>query len=343
MKTIVIASLTNLGKQTIAGALGLTVRQMLIDYGSTQLGSFIDTLISNANTITEMIDYLYNNTTRLSGVASANSSIETYMDACTAIDHYNDHHSDQRNLPNPPNKPPDPQLPIFICPGVCGNTYTTVGEALSDHYAKCRTGVDTFDFPDEELKTRSVEDGCGRDWYTCETEKNDVNTPLHLERDCNLTVYVYDSFFDRVQTSNCSKSYRRCLKKTYDHNPRVLGKSAHSDEVKQIVSPTPTPVPIPINTVDGACGVHTGIDASEANNHEWGTAPCGDATHVGYLCQIIASDHEWVYESCPSSHAHYACDGSDHSLQASCPETNANGDTCTVTNFYACETHTHQY
>ncbi len=114
--------------------------------------------------------------------------------------------------------------------------------------------------------------------------------------------------------------------------------------------------------ITGACGVHTGIASSDASNHaytvggcthsyymcqasghEWGTAPCGDATHVGYLCQIAASDHEWVYEICPSMHAHYECDGADHSLQASCSETNVNGDSCTVTNFYACQSHTHQY
>ncbi len=107
-------------------------------------------------------------------------------------------------------------------------------------------------------------------------------------------------------------------------------------------NPVTTPPETVLTTVTGACGVHT-IASSESGDHVWGTAPCGDDTHVGYLCQIAASDHEWVYESCPSSHAHYECDGSDHSLQAICPSTDSNGNSCTVTSFYACAGHSHSY
>ncbi len=32
-----------------------------------------------------------------------------------------------------------------------------------------------------------------------------------------------------------------------------------------------------------ACGNHSG-PSSDSSGHEWGTAPCGDDTHVGYLC-----------------------------------------------------------
>ena len=37
---------------------------------------------------------------------------------------------------------------------------------------------------------------------------------------------------------------------------------------------------------------------------------------------------------------HYVCDGSDHTLQASCSVTNSNGDYCTYASFYACQSHT---
>ena len=33
----------------------------------------------------------------------------------------------------------------------------------------------------------------------------------------------------------------------------------------------------------------------------------------------------------------------DHSLQASCSSTDSNGNSCTVTSFYACDSHTHSY
>ena len=48
----------------------------------------------------------------------------------------------------------------------------------------------------------------------------------------------------------------------------------------------------------------------------------------------------------PSYHAcgeHKTSVSGDHSLQASCPSTDSNGNSCTVTNFYACDGHTHSY
>ncbi len=51
----------------------------------------------------------------------------------------------------------------------------------------------------------------------------------------------------------------------------------------------------------------------------------------------------------PSQVTYHACGvhessvSGDHSLQASCSETNSNGDRCTVSSFYACQSHTHQY
>ena len=187
----------------------------MTEHGSTELDSFIDTLISDANTYTAAIDYLYHNTTWLTGVASANSAMEAYYDACTAVDHYNRNKSATQNPPNVPIKPADPQLPVFVCPGVCGDTYTTAGEALSDHYAKCGTGVDvdTLPFPATELKSRTVEQGCGREWYTCEPENNEKEA-LHKERTCDKWKFVYDSHFNRVQKSKCSEPYRECLENT---------------------------------------------------------------------------------------------------------------------------------
>ncbi|MCE2402092.1 hypothetical protein J4G08_14555 [Candidatus Poribacteria bacterium] len=60
-----------------------------------------------------------------------------------------------------------------------------------------------------------------------------------------------------------------------------------------------------------------------------------------------SGDHSWVAVNSWSmhctSHGFYACESHNHSLQASCYETNSNGDYCTVTSFYACESHTHEY
>ena len=51
----------------------------------------------------------------------------------------------------------------------------------------------------------------------------------------------------------------------------------------------------------------------------------------------------------PPSPTYHACGehetsvSGDHSLQASCSLTDSNGNYCTVTNFYACDSHTHSY
>ena len=98
-------------------------------------------------------------------------------------------------------------------------------------------------------------------------------------------------------------------------------------------TPTPTPTPIETDITPNCALCTTGCSSCPI------TYACG--VHSG--SPINASDHEWVYENCSSGHAHYECDGTDHSLQASCSVTNSRGDTCTVSSFYACASHTHQY
>ncbi len=251
------------------------------------------------------------------------------MDACTATDHYNDHHSDQKNPPTPPNKPANPQLPEFVCLGVCGNTYTTVGEALSDHYAKCGTGadVDTFQNPDIELASRTVSEGCGREWYTCEQK-----TALHEERTCNRWFYQRDDQYGSpLEKERCRIPYRRCLKKTFNHNPDVLGKIEHSDEIdsteQQFIVPDPQTIPTTPSLITcdiQDCTIITPYDPNDA---------------------AAASLHEY----CNGCYQ-YKCNGRTH-VEEQCTITNANGNRCTYT-FWRCvhpnvpfygPSHVHQY
>lgn len=85
-------------------------------------------------------------------------------------------------------------------------------------------------------------------------------------------------------------------------------------------NPVPTPPETTPTTVRGACGTHT-ISTSQAANHASVNFACG--SHSYYACQT------------PSTSA--------HALQASCSSTDSNGNSCTVTNFYACDSHTHAY
>ena len=89
--------------------------------------------------------------------------------------------------------------------------------------------------------------------------------------------------------------------------------------------------------IAGVCGHN--FQNSELTNHAPAIGSCG---HVYSPC-TPGNHNTWVHGSCPSLHAYYACQGSSHARQANCSETDANGNTCTVTNFYPCDSHTHQF
>ncbi len=121
--------------------------------------------------------------------------------------------------------------------------------------------------------------------------------------------------------------------------------------------------PKPVSTITGDCGIHT-ISPSQASEHNWGRAPCGDDAHVDYLCQINTSEHawstpscrnkehadyqcklplkmsihSWEYGNCASQHYHPMCERPRHKHLEKCPDT-----PCTGTDFYACDAHTHSY
>ena len=391
MRTIIISALGSIASKNIANALGLAVRAFLGIHGGTTLQSFIDTLISDANTLTESINYLYNNTTRLWGVDSANSAIEAYMDLCTATDHYNDNHHYPKNAPIAPNEPDDPELPKFICPGVCGQTFTTAGGALNTHYTKCGTGDNIDDLIQTwtisgssienvlisailELKSRSVDKGCGRDWYTCESD-HATKTEQHKVRTCKKWVYRYDAHLStRPPAKSKCVEYRGCMEHTFDHNNRVPGKSLHSDEADSdeeanAGGTTPTPTM-------HACNIH---DASDSGDHSstylCNESPCSNrsvssclancpytdthgtttpTTPAMVVCDIEGCQDSTPYDATSSSaglHAYcnecsqYKCNGVDHSWQTSCTDTthtNSNGDSCTVAG-YECVSHTPVY
>ncbi len=59
----------------------------------------------------------------------------------------------------------------------------------------------------------------------------------------------------------------------------------------------------------------------QEDKHEWGGFPCGDDTHRGWICKTPT----------------------EHEMQASCTVVETMYDNCTVTSFYPCKLHTHQF
>ena len=70
-----------------------------------------------------------------------------------------------------------------------------------------------------------------------------------------------------------------------------------------------------------ACSFHSGAQTL-SDNHGWVTPLCNRSEHANYQCQLTFSDH---------------------ALQTSCSVTNSDGDYCTATYFYLCDSHTHEY
>ena len=167
--------------------------------------------------------------------------------------------------------------------------------------------------------------GCGVGYWTCSS----LDSAKHQKVYCNKDIIqTYQSSLTTTKLGKCGESYYRCLPTDGVHQyvfrsdkGNVKIKSLHSGAKKSplsssIYGPNGTGLPSTASTVSDityACGVHSGSPGH-------------------------ADSHKWVYENCPSSHAHYACDGSDHSTTY-CYKTNENG-TCTVGSYYACEDHT---
>ena len=269
-RTILISALSSAYQGSIANTLGLGVRQMLNMHGSSSLQSMIDSAISSANTYQSMIDYLYDNPTKLPGYASANSAMEAYMDGCTAVAHFNtDHSSKQKNKPDEPiKKDPLGTLPTFECLGTCTNTYNTVWDALSDHHQKCGTANALpilLDYTSKQkvLEDRSVSDGCGVSWYSCDSDHS-TEEAFHRVRTCNkyvaATRYInYTGSQEKYRSHHCGDSFRRCLPHESHHrwrtiktdhddndpegNDSSLSGKAYSESSSPIVSPDPPSTP----------------------------------------------------------------------------------------------------
>ena len=311
LQTILISSLSSATQTTLANTAGLTLRAFLSSYGSSSLASAVDSAISTASTYHGMATYLYTNPTRLNGYNAANSALEANMKARAATDHYNAHHSSQSiNPPSEPTEPNDLNLPTFECPGPCTNQYSTVWEAINVHYEKCGTASPVSRLLNSTerltiLAGRSVSEGCGVDWYSCDSNHSSTEA-IHRVRTCTKGVWAtrytdYTNGTERYRSHTCGDSFRNCMPHK-DYHKSSTFKTVHSDSETDdpagSTSPSvskPPPPPPPPSPSYHACGVHE-------------TSVSGD-----------------------------------HSLQASCSSTDSNGNSCTVSSFYACDGHSHVY
>ena len=210
-------------------------------------------------------------------------------------------------------QPPDlnTDLPSFSCPdGSCGLTWSMPSSARMAHFAQCGTLEDPYD---TWLK------GCYEVFYTCNTEE----TARHQTKDCGLKKWVRTS--QGWSQTACTSDYRECTQNQQLHSTPIVSENRISlcgagDGSSLVVSPTPMPTPTDNTPNCSGCTSHC-------------SSPCSCSTSG--TCNGTVSYHACgVHETSVSG---------DHSLQASCSSTDSNGNYCTVTNFYACDGHSHTY
>ncbi len=182
---------------------------------------------------------------------------------------------------------------------------TKTTENVSCNNDKCTISVSTAN---EHEKPHA---GCNHLHYWCSSD----DAEKHRLRTC-------DRRHGRSQAV-CGESYRKCDYDGVDVNDpnynRCRWGGFHS-EISSIESPVVSPTPAD------------------------GTPNCPDCTsHCSSPCSCTNSG------TCNGTVSYHACGNhetsvsGDHSLQASCSSTDSNGNSCTVTSFYACDGHTHSY
>lgn len=162
------------------------------------------------------------------------------------------------------------------------------------------------------------------------------------ENNCSVMVSSSTEHYVTCLNSQCGDSYWSCDSDDYDeHRVRtctwerlplgeVCGGSWHSCQyTPERISGTNLSIRSPLCPTDPNDTRH----CAERNSD---TAPSGgDNPNTGGNAPITPAMH-----ACGT---HTTSVSGNHSLQASCSETDSYGQGCTVTSFYACQTHTHQY
>ena len=155
---------------------------------------------------------------------------------------------------------------------------------------------------------------CSDGYWTCDGIESG-GTARHLLRTCKIQGRQWNSGTSSYDTVTCNMEYRNC------DNPggRCFNGSSAGNQPHNDNPPYP---PSSGGTPPSAGNPPSGGGSNPPSGGGSNPAP----TPSYHAC----GDHETSVSG-------------DHSLQASCSSTDSNGNSCTVTNFYACGSHTHSY
>ena len=229
-----------------------------------------------------------------------------------AVDAYNAKVSpeEQQKTVEVPQAPP--AAPLYLCPGPCSTPFTTKVLATTSHQVFCQ----------DELHKAS-----GYSYYSCPPDN--PGCPLPSQHTENLDMLACRGPCGKP-VPNLSgipddSSHRQgCMEKSWFREPiRIRGQ----DYIRMYVKDCP----------QGEyyhCKI--GLLCPNSDNHV-GSSESREDKYVDPQGNVV--DSTTVTRDC----GHSLSASGDHTQQASCSVTNNRGQSCTVTNFYACQSHTHTY
>lgn len=233
------------------------------------------------------------------------------------------------------------------------------------------------------LGNRSVDEGCGRGYYSCNSDSED----LHSVRTCTEQRTRVDGK-GNVTTGTCNDQFRRCIGHSIDHNPtdgddtetphigllpvngsytasagdtheaKLVTSEAYYYVYWYVASPSDSGLGTLVETDEGySTGTETEASlsytfASDAVSGAWTItavskrySDLSQGSTRSYTVTVSSSStggSNSITYAC-GVHSGPASEASSHAMQATCSLTNANGDSCAATGFYACQTHTCQF
>ncbi|MDE0399408.1 MAG: hypothetical protein OXL96_16560, partial [Candidatus Poribacteria bacterium] len=203
----------------------------------------------------------------------------------------------------------DDSLPSFVCGGSCGQSFSV---PTSSHWIKCGYRNSVLEHPDYIQKT---------------------SEGLYPGK------VIKDILKVRPAAEGCGRHYFNCEDEA-EHQLRTCTKQRKRWEESSIVTK--------------ACGDEYRRCMGQERDHDpsdsnWFKVSCSDVLNSSLTENPVVSPPPTPTPTPPPSPTYHACGvhetsvSGDHSLQASCSSTDSNGNYCTVTNFYACDSHTHSY
>ena len=125
----------------------------------------------------------------------------------------------------------------FLCFGGCNYEHDILDYARDNHQIDCGTAENVDEVVrrrrgniyDERriLRDRRIEEGCGRPYYVCNLDDKATHEP----QTCTQWVWEPPDYYGGpLNKSMCGIRFRKCLGKTFDHNPYVIGENVHSTD-----------------------------------------------------------------------------------------------------------------